>query len=268
MIRSLKYGARALALAIALSLSSAHAVTTTTTAVPLSASTYVDLGPGPMLLGAAGGKVIYQIADAQPAIGSAGDSQQPGPPILLNVTAHVWALGAGSTAIVSAGTGLAASPSVSGYDIGVPFSPTLALSAYAANTAVGAMQTVSWFRSTFQPSGIFSHITLDSKQGFIGTLTAYIFDTAPTGTTCNDNATFVLGSVDLPKLAMAPIALTPSKPQGATQTIIDIALARSIKNQDTPSLTQNVYICLVNGPTVYTPSTASDLFIKLSGTQD
>ena len=83
---------------------------TTTTPVPLFQDHYISLGNGPMLLGANGGSVIYQIADTQPAALSAGLGAQrlDMAPTSLQTTALVWAIGAnpGVNAMVAAGSGI------------------------------------------------------------------------------------------------------------------------------------------------------------------
>ena len=89
-----------------------------TVAVPLNGASYTDLGAGPMILGASGGNVVYQVSDAQPTLGSQGLVESFGaPPVALNGAAHVWALAAGShggvvSAIVISGAGVVASGAV------------------------------------------------------------------------------------------------------------------------------------------------------------
>ncbi len=84
---------------------------TATTSVTLGQTAYTDLGAGPMLLGARGGDIDYQVADSQPSLVSIGHLMVAGsPPAKLDdVTAHVWARAlnsGGAVAIVSAGTGV------------------------------------------------------------------------------------------------------------------------------------------------------------------
>lgn len=86
---------------------------TTTTPVSLNTSAYVSLGTGPMMLGASGGAVIYQLADSQPTAGTPGLVEQPGAAAaFLSTTSQVWAMaGQAATvnAVVAAGSGLSAS---------------------------------------------------------------------------------------------------------------------------------------------------------------
>ena len=108
MLRELMAGALALALAV-FGVAPSLAATATTT-VALSQTAYTDLGAGPMLLGANGGAVIYQVADSQPATPTAGLLQQSGdPPVFVQTSSHVWAIASGPNninAIVSLGTGI------------------------------------------------------------------------------------------------------------------------------------------------------------------
>jgi hypothetical protein len=93
---------------------------TTSTAVSLSTSAYTDLGAGPIYLGAAGGGVIYQIADSQPALGSGSFNIQPfDAPRKIDTTAHIWALAptAGAKAIVSAGSGISSTTNGAAYTL-------------------------------------------------------------------------------------------------------------------------------------------------------
>jgi len=97
------------ALLLALGLTAPAKAATTTASIALSPSAYTDLGAGPLMLGAAGGDVIYQIADSIPAAGSLGLSTQPFlPPANLQTSAHVWARSGpgGASAIVTTGTGV------------------------------------------------------------------------------------------------------------------------------------------------------------------
>jgi hypothetical protein len=95
------------ALAIALAAAALPAeATTATTAVPLTTTQYTDLGPGPIMLGANAGEVIYQISDSQPAANSGGYAQLPGqPPTPIRTISHIWAIGSipGASASVAGG---------------------------------------------------------------------------------------------------------------------------------------------------------------------
>jgi hypothetical protein len=103
---------------------------TVTNVVSLSSTTYTDLGPGPILLGAVGGNVIYQVADSQPANNSGGHVQRFGdPPAPVQTTSHIWALGAnGASAVVSSGAVGAAAASVES------LTPSKSASPYTAQT--------------------------------------------------------------------------------------------------------------------------------------
>ena len=99
MKRSFKSAASALALALALAVASpAKAVSTVDTT--LSTTVYGDLGAGPIVLGASGGNVFYQIADAQPPAGTPAFVVRPGdPPVVVPTTSHIWALGSTASTI-------------------------------------------------------------------------------------------------------------------------------------------------------------------------
>lgn len=159
------------------------------------------------------------------------------------------------------------SGNVGGYNIGVAFTPTVQNAAYAAGNALGSLQTVVFFRTAAQPSGIFDNFLITSKGGSTAAMTVYIFDTNPTGSTCIDKTAFVLAAADVAKLAMAPFVLTPAVVgSGTTATVAQLAQNASIKNQDgTPG--RNLYVCLVANGAV-TPASVSDLVAKISGALD
>lgn len=94
-----------LALALAIVAPPAKAATATNI-VSLNSTTYTDLGVGPILLGANGGNIIYQVADSQPSANSVGYVERSGdPPASIQTTSHIWAIGAnGGNAVVSSGS--------------------------------------------------------------------------------------------------------------------------------------------------------------------
>ena len=156
---------------------------------------------------------------------------------------------------------------VGGYNAGVAFTPTVQNAAYSSGNAMGGLQTVSFFRSTTQPSGIFDNFSIASKGGATVAMTIYIFDTNPTASTCTDKSAFALNSADASKLAMTPFVLTPAViGAGTTETFAQLTQSVSVKNQD-GTATANLYVCIVAGGSV-TPATTSDLVAKISGALD
>jgi hypothetical protein len=153
-----------------------------------------------------------------------------------------------------------------GFNVSIPFTPTVQNAAYAASNAMGALQTLPVFRTTAQPSGQFNNLMMTSKAGNVVAMTVYVFDTNPTASTCTDKTAFVLNSADIAKLAFAPFVVTPGVPQGATASAADYAVNRSVKNQDgTP--TTNLYVCIVANAAV-TPGSTTDLVFKINLAQD
>ena len=208
--------------------------------------------------------------------GSGGSVTQGTTPWVDNITQWNGAALAAATAWGVAPSGnvpgvnaniLNSSIQVGGYNAGVAFTPTVQNAAYSSGNAMGGLQTVSFFRSTTQPSGIFDNFSIASKGGATVAMTIYIFDTNPTASTCTDKSAFALNSADASKLAMTPFVLTPAViGAGTTETFAQLTQSVSVKNQD-GTATANLYVCIVAGGSV-TPATTSDLVAKISGALD
>lgn len=148
---------------------------------------------------------------------------------------------------------------------GLAFTPTLQTAAYAAGNAMGGLQTLGFFQA--QPSGIFTNFSVTSQGGATTGLTIYIFDTSPTATTCTDKSAFALGAADVPKLAMAPFALTPAiVGSGTTATFAQQTQTVSLRNRDNPQKSL-LYVCTVANGAV-TPGSTTDLVEKISAALD
>ena len=65
-----------------------------TTQVTLSSTAYTDLGVGPILLGAVGGPIAYQISASQPVVTTPGYylNVDDSPVDIHTTTLHIWAL--------------------------------------------------------------------------------------------------------------------------------------------------------------------------------
>jgi hypothetical protein len=160
-----------------------------------------------------------------------------------------------------------ATPIVTSTDVAVYVAPTIQNAAYASGNAVGALQSVSVFRTTNQPSGVLNALLLAWKGTETTPLTFFVFDTNPTGSTCTDKTAFSLATADIPKLALAPFTLTAAAPAvGTTSTYAQSSFSPvSVKNQDSGA-TQNLYICAVSGGS-FTPA-VGDLTYKVSVVND
>lgn len=154
---------------------------------------------------------------------------------------------------------------VGGYDKFVSVTPTVQNAAYSTSNAIGGMQSVSFMRGN-GGSGIANNISLWSKGGATTPITLYIFQSNPTGTTCNDKAAFVLGAADISKLiAVRPPVLTPSASVGTTATVDSVQVPVSTQNNES---TTTLYVCPVVGGSGFTPASTSDLVFSYAGPQD
>lgn len=132
--------------------------------------------------------------------------------------------------------------------------PTIQAAAYSANNCVGGFNSVT-FQGT-GPINALDDVRLISQGGGTETLTVYVFDQNPTGSTCTDKSTFTLATADTAKLLMAPFALTLAAQQGATQSFASNPnLGRHPK-----AGTTTLWYALVAGGT-FTPATTSDLIV-------
>ena len=156
---------------------------------------------------------------------------------------------------------------VGGYDASFVVSPAVSASTYAAGLALGGLQTWQVFRTLQNPSGIVTNIQASSATGNTVAMTLYVFDVNPAASTCSNLTAFALNSADIPKLAFAPVTITPAVPQNSTAAIGQYQPSPpiSVKNREAPA-TQNLYACLVPNATV--TAAVSDLTLKLSLVQD
>jgi hypothetical protein len=130
---------------------------------------------------------------------------------------------------------------------------------YAINDAVGGLQTVAAFDSTTK-SGILGGLRFGLKGASqTPTLTAYVFNKNPTGTTCTNDAAFSLASADEPYI-VGIYTVTMAVTQGTTKTNGEVEIARPMANADT-SPTANLYVCIVTGTSLTTA--ANDLTMTL-----
>lgn len=152
-----------------------------------------------------------------------------------------------------------------GYDISVSNTPVVQNAAYASGNAIGGLQTIAFFRSINQPSGILNNISVASQGGSTTALTLYIFNANPSASTCTDKSAFSLNSADVAKLITStPIVLTPSV-AGVGTTITFAAQQSPISVKSSEKLL-NLYVCAVTAG--YTPASVSDLVFNFSGVQD
>ena len=146
-----------------------------------------------------------------------------------------------------------------------PIVPTIQNSAYALGNVIGGKITVTIFRTTTQPSATLSQFMI----GWAGTetvsITVYLFNKNPTGSTTTDKTAFTLAVADAQYLVTAPFSLVAAATPGSTQTFASQALTVSTQNRDTTA-TQNLYVVLTVGGAV-TPA-VGDLFFSISGSQD
>lgn len=152
-------------------------------------------------------------------------------------------------------------------DISVSTTPTVQNAAYSSGNAIGGLQTIAFFRTVTQPSGILNNIRVASQGGSTAAMTLYIFNANPSASTCTDKVAFVLNSADVSKLiATTPPVLTPAVVGvGTTVTMASQQLPVSVKNTDSTA-TINLYVCAVTAG--YTPASTSDLVFKFAGIQD
>lgn len=153
-----------------------------------------------------------------------------------------------------------------GSDANLAFTPTVQNASYSAGNVMGGLQTVACFTAASIPSGIFDNFLIACKGGNVVAMTIYIFDTNPTASTFTDKSALTLNSADVGKLAFAPFILTPAVPQGATASVAEYGVIRSLQNGDSPP-TQNLYIAIVANATV-TPTTTTDIVCTISISRD
>lgn len=260
----LKHSLAALAcLTLAFAFPKADAATTTNI-VPLSSTTYTDLGAGPILLGANGGNVIYQVSDAQPAATSGGHLQRFGDaPALVETNSHIWAIGAnGGNAVVTSGSGAVVSNVSAGQVVEVCVTPTVTVSnAYGTNYVVGGLLS---FSNALPPSGggviqsVYVQVAKVETVGFTFTPLA----STTTATTWTDAAVANINLADV-KLPRGAISLSGSSVLGTHTTASSNSPGPAIKTGSTTLLG----VLTVNGPLTNNFGSASDLTVCVDGIQ-
>lgn len=155
-----------------------------------------------------------------------------------------------------------------GFDMSIASTPTVQNAAYSSGNAIGGLQTIAFFRTIQQPTGILNNISVASKGGSTTAMTLYIFEANPTGSTCTDKSAFALAAADVAKLVTTiPVVLTPAVVgAGATVTFASQQLPLSVRNSET-AVALNFYVCAVVGGSV-TPASTTDLVFKFAGIQD
>lgn len=155
-----------------------------------------------------------------------------------------------------------------GFDMSISNTPTVQNAAYSSGNAIGGLQTIAFFRTIAQPTGILNNVLVSSKGGSTTAITLYIFEANPTASTCTDKSAFSLNAADVSKLITTiPIVLTPAViGAGATATFASQQSAISIRNTDSTTAL-NFYVCAVVGGSV-TPASTTDLVFKFAGIQD
>jgi hypothetical protein len=163
------------------------------------------------------------------------------------------------------GGGITVTGNVGGYDIVVTSNPIVQTSQYASGASLGGLQTLSFFRTLAQPSGILNNLSVSSKAGAVTPITLYIFNANPTSSTCTDKTAFSLAAADITKLITAlPTSLTMAAGAIPTPTTASLQSPVSVKNSDS---TLNLYACPVAGG-AFIPSSTTDLFYSFAGIQD
>jgi hypothetical protein len=132
--------------------------------------------------------------------------------------------------------------------------PTVQNAAYASGNCVGGFNSVT-FQGT-GPINFLNDVRVMSQGGGTETLTAYVFDQNPSGSTCTDKSTFTLATADTAKLLLAPFALTLAALTGAPQSFASNPNLARIPKSGTTTL----YYALVAGGT-FTPASTTDLIV-------
>lgn len=157
---------------------------------------------------------------------------------------------------------LLATPGLAG-NSSTSFTPTVQNLSYSTGNSLGGLLSVNFFRFNATYDGVLDVVLLASQGGSVVPVTFYIFDKLPTASTCADRTAFVLGTVDVDKLAVAPFTLTPAAPTGTAISFAQYAQTISIRNKDTQP-NAFIYVCMVAGGTG-TPASVSDLVLKFFG---
>lgn len=138
--------------------------------------------------------------------------------------------------------------------------PTVQNAAYSSGNCVGGFNSVT-FQGT-GPISLLNDVSVISQGGGTETLTVYVFDQNPSGSTCTDKSTFTLATADTAKLLMSPFALTLVAPTGATQSFASNPNLARIPKSGTTTL----WYALVAGGS-FTPGSTTDLIVGFQVTQ-
>lgn len=160
------------------------------------------------------------------------------------------AINPGNAVSTSGGTGL----TVGGTDVKISVIPTVQNAQYVSGNDIGGLVSFTLPRTV---SGIFNSILIKFVGGATTTITAYIFDSNPTGSTFTDKGTFTVATADLDKMICAPIALTPAALTGSSVTFAENANMARMFNT-----TATIYIGFVVGGT-FTPASVADLHASI-----
>lgn len=197
------------------------------------------------------------IADAATSPGGTGTVSAK----LRNMTALLNSILAGVTGAWPAGE--AHGGQVGGLDAQTTTAPTVTASAYSAGNCVGGFNAVTISRIN-GGNGLLQNVIVMSKTGLTPTLTVFLFNANPSSSTCTDKSTFTLNAVDLPKLIMAPFALSLVAPNGATPSMAELAnMARPfVAGGSSGSGVQTVYFGMTVTAAV-TPASTSEFVVNI-----
>jgi hypothetical protein len=152
--------------------------------------------------------------------------------------------------------------------------PTMATSAHSSGQALGGWSTVTFFSSSSTPTAFLGGLTLVSAGG-AGTggttqpVAFYVYTKNVTGTsTCTDGQAFAEADADAKFRAVTPFLITPAAIAGSTTTGGTQPLAISVVNEDSPSATDKLYVCMVAGGSITPGHATTDLSFKLWGVRD
>lgn len=113
----------------------------TTTLVPLDPSIFVDLGAGPLEVGAGSGALIYDFSDTQPSDQSPGlGTLAPGQSRPMLTASHVWARGTGSAAVAASSAATGAGGGGGGGSAAPPVGAANIFTGQWSNATAGATQ--------------------------------------------------------------------------------------------------------------------------------
>lgn len=143
--------------------------------------------------------------------------------------------------------------------------PTTTMSqAYVSGNCIAGFQSIT-VTDQNGGSGYITNFSVSSASGLTPTITIFMFDANPSGSTCTDHSTFTLASGDYGKLITAPKSVTLSAPSGITSPTyggLDAGLAPPrpfIAGGSHTSGVKTIYYALVAGSGFTTPATTTDI---------